>query len=115
MTSPSFGDHVRIRVSEATTAAGIAGLEGSVSGFTTPSVTGVEVIGKTDEDYALAVMVEARSDETFWLPEELVEFLDHAPGTEIWVTGARTKEVRNPDGSWRQVAIPRGKPWWKFW
>ncbi|HEX3068605.1 MAG TPA: hypothetical protein VHX14_08510 [Thermoanaerobaculia bacterium] len=115
MTRPSFGDHVKIRITEATEAAGIAGLEGSVSGFTTPSVTNVEVIGKTQDDYALSVMIEARNDDTFWLAEELVEFLDHAPNTEIWVTGASFKEVRNADGSWRQVPLPRRRRWWQFW
>lgn len=116
MTRPSFGDHVKIAVSPETTAAGLAGLEGSVSGFTTPSVTSVQVIGKADDDYAVAVMVESRNDETYWFAEHLVEFLDHAAATEIWVSGSPFKEVRNADGSWRKVpAASRRKSCWKFW
>jgi hypothetical protein len=59
-------------------------------------------------------MIEARNDETYWFAEDLLEFLDHAPGTEVWVSGAPFKEIRNADGSWRRVPISR-KPWWKFW
>ena len=52
---PSFGDNVVIRSTRETEAAGVAGRTGSVTGFTTPSVTGVEVVGGTAEDYALGV------------------------------------------------------------
>ncbi len=116
MTKPSFGDHVRIIVNETTTAAGVAGLEGTVSGFTTPSETDIEVIGQPTDDYAVAVMFESRNDATFWFAEDLIEFLDHAPGTEIWLGGSPFKVVRNLDGSWRQVTLnsPR-KRWWQFW
>jgi hypothetical protein len=116
MTRPTFGDHVRIAVTPETTAAGVAGLEGSVYGFTTPSVTGVNVIGRVGEDYALAVVIESRGGETFWLEEALVELIDHAPGTEIWAAGSPFKSVRNPDGSWRREARDSArKPWWRFW
>jgi len=116
MQRPSFGDHVRIAVSAETTAVGISAREGVVSGFTTPSITNVEVVGHTTDDYAVAVMIDSLNNETFWLAEHLVEFLDHAAGTEIWVSGSTFKEIRNGDGSWRKMAITsRRQPWWKFW
>jgi hypothetical protein len=48
-----FGDHVRIRATEETERLRLAGREGVVFGWTTPSVTGVEVIGTPAEDYAI--------------------------------------------------------------
>jgi hypothetical protein len=114
MPTPTFGDHVRVIDTHETQAVSLAGVHGTVSGFTTPSVTGVEVIGRPNDDYAVAVMIEARNDETYWFAEDLLEFLDHAPGTEVWVSGAPFKEIRNADGSWRRAPISR-KPWWKFW
>src|SRR5882672_11512948 len=58
--SPSFGDNVRIRSSVETISNGVAGLVGQVYGQTTPSVTGVEVIGKLESDYAINVFFEDR-------------------------------------------------------
>ena len=46
---------MRIRFREATEGLGIAGQTGTVYGRTTPSVTGVEVIGKSSEDLASVV------------------------------------------------------------
>ena len=45
LTAFGFGDRVQIRQSPETVAAGVAALEGEIYGFTTPSTTGVEVIG----------------------------------------------------------------------
>ena len=57
----SFGDKVRLRATPATESRGIAGRTGIVHGFTTPSQTGVEVIGDFADDYAIAVMVEGKN------------------------------------------------------
>jgi|GEM_PF-1467179 len=103
MTTPTFGDNVRIRSTPETEAVRIAGAPGSVSGFTTPSVTNVEVIGTLQDDYALAVSIDT-TGETYWLPPELVEFVDHAPGTELWVSGSRSKSVRTETGEW--IGVP---------
>jgi hypothetical protein len=120
---PSFCDNVVIRSTPETEAAGVAGRTGSVSGFTTPSVTGVEVVGGTAEDYALAVMFD---DNTYtWFREDLVEFVDHGVGTEIRIGGM--KAVRAADGSWIETRVDgtpltsakleskEARPCWKLW
>jgi hypothetical protein len=86
--SPSFGDSVRIRSSVETESRGVAGLVGQVCGQTTPSVTGVEIIGEIFSDYAINVYFEDRH-ESFWFAASLVEFVDHAPGTEVTLDGIR--------------------------
>ena len=57
--SISFGDHVRVRSTPLTEERGLAGLDGNVHGETTPSVTGVEVIGELKSDYAINVFLMA--------------------------------------------------------
>jgi hypothetical protein len=110
-----FGDNVRIVSTPATDALGLSGKLGVVHGFTTPSATGVEVIGH-NEDYALNVYFEDRA-EGFWFADDLVEFVDHAPGTEFTV--GSVKLIRREDGEWVEPSdsrpTPRGRPWWKFW
>jgi len=110
----SFGDNVRIRVTKETAAAGVAGLTGQVHGETTPSVTGVEVIGPLSDDFAIAVRFEERG-ETLWFAPELVEFLDHAPGTEIQLDGVAKKWTRTEEGDWKEESVEELRPWWKFW
>ncbi|HEV7571859.1 MAG TPA: hypothetical protein VGQ21_10215 [Thermoanaerobaculia bacterium] len=121
---PTFGDNVTIRSTPETEAAGLAGKTGSVSGFTTPSVTGVQVLGARDEDYALAVMFDDDALPNTWFAEELVEFHDHAVGTEIRM--GNMKAVRAEDGSWVETRLDgtplasrtnsrEKQPWWKWW
>jgi hypothetical protein len=93
----AFGDRVRILESPETAAAGLAGLEGDVYGCTTPSMTGVEVIGGAPDDYALNVNLELKN-EAFWFRPDLVELLHHNAGLEISAGGA--KAIRQADGSW---------------
>ena len=100
----SMGDHVRIRRSSLTEAAGIAGLEGTVFGQSVPSSSGVEVIGTAPDDYAVNVFVEERA-EGYWLAPENVEFLSHDAGQEIRLEGMSTKFVRRADGGWDEVAV----------
>lgn len=120
MTSPripTFGDNVRVRNAPATEEAGVAGCAGQVYGETTPSVTGVEVIGNVADDYALNVQLDGH-DNTYWFAPELLEIVDHAPGTELRLDGVKKKWVRREDGSWDEQedpSPPRGKPWWRFW
>jgi hypothetical protein len=111
---PSFGDRVRIRSSTETESKGVAGLTGQVYGQTTPSVSGVEVIGETTSDYAINVFFEGR-DESFWFAASLVEFIDHAPGTEITLDGVPKKWVRTETGDWQEEPNePKTvKRWWK--
>jgi hypothetical protein len=110
----SFGDNVRVRSNELTESAGLAGLIGQVYGETTPSKTGVEVVGKITNDYALNVFF-IELDESVWLIPELLEFIDHAPGTEFQIEGASQKFVRNTSGKWATVPVQSNNPWWKFW
>jgi hypothetical protein len=123
-TKPSFGDNVVIRSTPETVSAGVAGKTGSVSGFTTPSVTGVDVVGGTAEDYALAVMFDDDTPDT-WFREDLIQFVDHGVGTEIRI--GNMKAVRAADGSWVETRLDgtplapegvgpkEGRPWWKLW
>jgi hypothetical protein len=101
----TFGDNVRVRHTPETERAGLAGLTGNISGLTTPSVTAVRVYGEPPEDFALAVMFDDPAIETAWFSEELLEFIDHAPGTTIWIKGAPTKAVRVHDGRWIDVPV----------
>jgi hypothetical protein len=76
---------------------GLAGLKGEAFGVTTPSVTGVEVIGALTADVAINVHFPSL-DKDFWFAPELPEFLDHGAGTVIMI--GTHKLVRNGDGSW---------------
>ena len=92
----SFGDNGRVTSTPLTVSLGLAGLTGAVYGETTPSVTGVEVIGRTS-DYAINVQLDGRP-ESMWFALELLEFVDHAPSTEIVICDKRL--VRTASGEW---------------
>ena len=108
----TFGDNVRLLSTPETEALGVAGQTGVVYGETTPSVTGVTVIGQLVGDYALNVNFEGRKD-TLWFAPQLLEFVDHGAGTEISLDGVPKKFTRNASGEW--VESPQKKPWWRFW
>ena len=113
--NPSFGDNVRIRITKETEDAAVAGLAGQVYGETTPSITGVDVIGTLSEDYAINVHCKER-DESYWLVPDLLEFVDHAGGTEIRLDGVDRKWMRTADGGWHGESLTENKrPWWQFW
>jgi hypothetical protein len=101
---PAFGDQVRVRSTAETLAAGVAGLEGEVHGFTTPSVTGVEVIGSPADDHALHVWF-GDDREGRWFHPDLLELLHHNVGMEIKVKGSSVKSVRNAAGGWDDVPV----------
>ena len=92
-----FADHVRVLPERETEQAGLAGLVGQIYGFTTPSITGFSVVGDLHEDFAIAVQFEDRQD-AVWLAAQVVEFVDHAPGTEIDVGSKQL--VRDSSGAW---------------
>lgn len=114
----SFGDNVRVRATPLTQELGLAGTAGQVYGETTPSVTSVDVIGEIREDYAINVFFEDRK-ESFWFAPELLEFIDHASGTEVTLNGVPKKWVRTASGEWAENDADASpvvrKPWWKFW
>jgi hypothetical protein len=96
----SFGDNVRVALTPLTVSLGVAGRTGQVYGETTPSVTGVEVIGSPTEDFAINVQLDGTTDSRWFVPD-LLEFVDHAPGTEIAIGGKRF--VRSESGEWVQA------------
>lgn len=107
----SYGDNVRILRTADTERLGIAELIGNVYGETTPSETGVEVIGKLESDYALNVYFDTL-DRSFWFAPQMLEFVNHAPGTEIFVHGSPFKSVHQRDGTWKDVPVnPAPESW----
>ena len=101
-----FGDRVRIKESPETLAAELAGLEGDVYGFTTPSATGVTVVGGAPDDHALSVFVESKGTD-FWVRPDLIEFLHVNAGSEVVV--GNVKAVRQPDGTWLETRLEEDK------
>ena len=100
----TFGNKVRIRAATATHALAVAGQTGIVYGQTTPSVTGVNVIGDAHDDRAIGVMIEGKA-ESLWFVESLLELVDHQPGTIVEIAGRRL--VRDERGEWHE---PDAKP-----
>jgi hypothetical protein len=93
----SFGDNVRVVKSKQTDELGISGLTGQVYGETTSSVSGVEVIGDLKSDAAVNVYFEELQRD-YWLSPDLVELVDHAPGTTISIGDKEL--VRTEEGEW---------------
>ena len=109
-----FGDNVRIRDTPATREHSLAGLTGQIFGLTTPSSTNVEVVGTLLSDFAMNVHFDELG-RSFWLAPELIEFIDHAPSTEIRLAGVAKKWTRQADGSWLEESateseMPSPKP-----
>lgn len=95
----SFGDNVRVVESQLTKELGISGLKGQVYGETIPSVSGVEVIGELKSDAAVNVYIEELQSD-YWLSPDLVELIDHAPGTTISIGDKEL--IRTEDGEWKE-------------
>jgi len=87
-------------------------MTGQIFGDTTPSVTGISVIGNLKMDYAVNVHIEGRK-ESLWFAPELLEFIDHGAGTEIRFNGIPRKWTRDESGEW--IETRDRKPWWRFW
>jgi len=96
-----FADRVRIKATEDTERLGLAGREGQVFGWTVPSSTGVTVIGEMLSDSAINVHFDDLNS-SFWFSEELVETLDHGPGTVVSLDEQDLEWVRKADGTWEQ-------------
>jgi len=95
----TFGDRVRIVSAPVTKASGHADRVGLVYGWTTPSVTGVEVIGASDDDFAYNVGFDEPGTDV-WFAPHLVELVDHPPGLEVTIGDRRL--VRGDDGVWHR-------------
>ena len=110
---PGFGDNIRIRSTPLTRQLGYADRNGSIYGETTPSLTGVEVVGDTAHDFALNVVFDDGEPKGgLWFAAELVELVDHAPGMEIRV--GDTHLVRRADGEW-ESASPKSSSGFISW
>lgn len=107
--SISFGDRVRVRSTPETEAAGYAGLVGECQGFTTPSVTGIAVVGTPTDDYAFSVDLAGLAEQV-WFAPDLLEFVDHRPGTQLRIDGVPRTWVRREDGGWDVVDDPHEAP-----
>src|SRR5215468_5450833 len=97
-------DRVRVRTTSTTEDAGLAGRTGQVYGETRPSSSGIardEIVGELTEDYAVNVHFDDLK-KSFWLTRDLLEFVDHAPGTQI-TTGGITR-VRAATGEWIETS-----------
>jgi hypothetical protein len=103
-----FGDNVSVKTTPVTTDRGLAGKRGQVYGWTTPSVTGVSVIGDQSVDSAYSVHIDDLDDE-FWFSEDLLEFVDFAPGTTISLGEGADKKtiVRDATGAWKSIEDER--------
>jgi hypothetical protein len=104
----NFFDRVRVRVTPVTEGAGLAGRTGQVYGETRPSSSGVartEIIGELTEDYAVNVQFDELG-KSVWFTRELLEFVDHAPGTKI--TRGRRTWVREESGLWIETSAKAG-------
>ena len=102
-----FADNVQIRSSPATEEAGVAGLAGEVYGWTTPSVTGVDVIGGAPDDTAMNVFVSER-EENYWLNPELVELVDVGAGATMTI-GSKSF-IKTEKGDWKEVSEEQPTP-----
>ena len=92
----SIGDHVRVADTSVTRAAGYAGRSGTVYGFTTPSITGVAVIGDTGED--IVISVEFDGSEEAWFAPGCLTLIDH--GARSTMSIGDKHFVRTADGEW---------------
>jgi hypothetical protein len=106
VTSDFFeiGDNVKIVRSELTANLGHADRSGVFYGFTTPSVTGVAVVGEMTDD--LAFVVGFDDDTEVWFSPDLVELVDHAPG--IRSTVGDQEFVKGDDGDWVPLKTDKG-------
>jgi hypothetical protein len=105
VTTPAFGDKVRIANTDDAEGQPYAGEVGQVLGESMPSASGVgPVIGDRGDDRALGVQLE-RTGEVVWFAPHLVEFVDHQSGATMSLDGGPTF-VRMPDGTWHEVGAP---------
>ena len=112
--TPDLGDRVRVLDNAATRSSGHAGMEGLCYGFTTPSITGVEVIGDATGDIAFNVSIEGVDPSENWFGEDCVELVDHSPGLVVGVGDAEF--VRTETGDWVRLEPDEGAPpsrWWQ--
>jgi hypothetical protein len=111
----SFGSDVKIKSVEETIEKNLAGRTGCIFGETVPSLSRVDVIGKSDDDFALNVFFEELNN-SFWFAPELLEPINNGVGTVITLDGVNKKWTKTEQGGWKEEATSQfKKPWWRFW
>jgi hypothetical protein len=90
-----MGDRVRIVSTPEPIEHGWAGAEGTYYGFTTPSATGIEVIGQT-VDYGVNVGFGEGVDA--WFDASLVESIGYDPDDTMTIGDRHF--VRDAEGNW---------------
>jgi RNase P/RNase MRP subunit p29 len=88
--APQFpiGHRVRVIKVPQTESSGIAGRIGNLAGFTTPSRTGIEILGVAEHDIAFNVTFQ-NPDDSAWLAPEYLEFIGRTSALEIDIYGKR--------------------------
>lgn len=100
-SSIQFGDRVRVLYDVSTEREGLVGKIGMVHGQTTPSITSPPIVGTPEKDYAVCVSFDD-TNEQIWLPEHLLELVDHDAGATITLSGVDKTWTRNADGTWAE-------------
>ncbi len=94
----SFGDNVRILKTDITDNLGLAGLTGTIFGFTIPSSSGITgVVGSLEEDYAVSVHLDSLG-ESRWFSTELIEFVSASDVKSMTINGV--KLIQDATGEW---------------
>lgn len=101
-----FGDIAKIKFNQDTEKLGVAGLTGSIYGETKPSISNVEIIGVSTEDFALNIYIEEKRVD-YWFPREYLEFISHAPGTDLKIGDSNF--IRKENGEWVEKKLPSKK------
>jgi hypothetical protein len=95
----NLGSRARICTHPVTDKLDLAGRVGVIHGWTTPSSTGVKVVGEPIEDFAIAVYFEELCEE-YWFDEGLLEILDNGAGTFISIGDSELEYVLTESGEW---------------
>jgi hypothetical protein len=116
-----FGNRVKIISTPETIEKGVAGKIGVIYGYTTPSITGVQVIGNPKEDFALNVLFEELNI-THWFNEDLLQHIDDGQGVVMTLDGIDKKWTKGKKGEWFEEDTKLNstknkglKKWWQFW
>lgn len=101
----AFGDSVRIVDTDLTRDSGHAGMVGVCYGLTTPSASGVDVIGRSSDDVALNINFGASGHGDAWFAPDLVVLVDRHAGAVATVGTKVFKKTK--DGGWIEESEPQ--------
>jgi hypothetical protein len=102
MTTPGFGDRVRICDTESMQERGFAGRVGNVFGESIPSSSGVgPVIGDRGDDLAFSIFFDDTREQE-WFAPHLLEFVDHGGADTMSLDGGPSY-TRDTDDAWDEV------------